>query len=448
MNDLSAAPAYFLTALIGLALWADIRHDLCRLVSGRNVVLLGIGAWYLLEAIMLPDGLSRYTQAQYNGGLFYVFLAFTAFLLGYHYTRGCSLLPAMGETITFFDDEKWLWRLVVIGAIIGFAPIVYFTGTQIGEMFEGMMGQRATWGGLLGRGRYGDARAFFLELENFIRGVAPFAGVLLFSRKSTLAQRLLCALVIGWLILRAYGSGTRGSMLLSVAVPISVLYWKATPALRKAIIYATVFCAPLIYGLMNAIGQSRSSGTFSWEARNETRGGWVGNEELRQLLLIISKVPAKVDYQYGYDYYVQLMLPIPRFLWPGKPTGGSGYVMAKMTGAVDARGEATETVDAGLIGEMYLEFGVIGIIGLSVLGGWLVKGWDQIPRSFAHSLPAMMYFSGGLGTLFILGRNANMTMFLGLLILSVLAWLIRYFNPQAVADANAVAAPPILHRAG
>src|SRR5713101_1158273 len=231
MNDISAAPAYLLAALIGLAMWADIRHDLCRLVSGRNVVLIGIAAWYLLEAIMVPDELRRYTQAQYNVGLFLVFLAFTTFLLGYHYTSGCSLFPVMGEKITFFDDEKWIWRLVVIGAIIGFAPIVYVTGTQIGEMYEGMMGQRATWGGLLGRGRYGDARAAFMELERFIGGVAPFAAVLLFSRGSTLVQRLFCALVIGWPILRAYGSGTRGNILLSVAVLVAVLYWKATPPL-------------------------------------------------------------------------------------------------------------------------------------------------------------------------------------------------------------------------
>jgi hypothetical protein len=436
MDEISAAPAYLLAALVGLAAWADLRHDLCRLVSGRNVVLIGISAWYLLEAITLPDALRGYTQAQYNGGLFHVFLAFTAFLLGYHYTSGCSLFPIMGEKITFFDDEKWLWRVVVIGAIIGFAPIVYVTGTQIGEMYEGMMGQRATWGGMLARGRYGDARAAFLELEKFIGGVAPFAAVLLFSRGSTLAQRLLCSLVIGWLILRAYGSGTRGNILLSVAVPVAVLYWKATPALRKTIIYATIFCAPLIYGLMAAIGESRSSGTFSWEAREKTRGA-VGHEKLRDLLYITSQVPAKADYLYGYTYYVQLVNPIPRFLWPGKPNKDIGLIMADMTGALTASGQAYATLDAGLLGEMYLNFGVIGIIGLSVFGGWLVKGWDQIPRLFGHSLPTMMYFSGGLGVLFIIGRGAGMVMFYSLLILSVLAWLIRYFNSHAVANAAA-----------
>ncbi len=122
---------------------------------------------------MIPDALRDYTQEQYNLAVFYIGLALTGFLVGYHYTRGCWFFPTLAEKITFFDDDHWLWRLVLIGALIGFAPIVYFTGSQFGEMFEGMMGMRATWGGLLGRGRYGDARAAFLMLEMFVGEVAP-----------------------------------------------------------------------------------------------------------------------------------------------------------------------------------------------------------------------------------------------------------------------------------
>ena len=62
---------------------------------------------------------------------------------------------------------------------------------------------------------------------------------------------------------------------------------------------------------------------------------------------------------------------------------------------------------------------VTGAYGL--LGGWLVKGWDQIPRFFAYSLPTMMYYSGGLGVLLIMGRAFNVGMFYGLLGLALLA---------------------------
>jgi oligosaccharide repeat unit polymerase len=445
MGDLNAMPAYFLAALFVLALWADVRQDLCRLVSGRNVVLCAMCAWYLLEAIMLPEALCRYSQEQYNVGVFHVGLALTGFLVGYHYTSGCSFFPALGEKITFFDDEKWLWRLVLIGAIIGFAPIVYYTGTQIEELFAGMMGMRASWGGMLARGRYGDARAAFLMLEMFIGGVAPCAAILLFSRASTLVQRLICAIVLGWPILRAYGVGSRSPLISSVGVLIAILYWKATPALRKTMLSTAFFCVPLIYGVMTAIVISRGTGEFSWE--NRDKGNYVGNEMFRELLFITSKVPAEADYQYGYLYYIQLVNPIPRFLWPGKPTMESGLLMAKMQGAMIG-GEAYLTVSPGLIGEMYLNFGVIGIFGLSLFGGWLVKGWDLIPRLFDHSLPTMMFYSGGLGALFIMGRSFTMGIFYGLLAMAGLAWLIRSFNSQAVADANAVSTAPIADHGG
>jgi oligosaccharide repeat unit polymerase len=445
MNDLhniSNIAAYLLAAILAWAIWSDIRRDLCRLITGRNVVLFAIGSWYLLEAIMLPAKLrSLATQEMYNLGIFYVGLAAAAFLLGYHYTKGCSVFPAMGEKVTFFDDETWSWRLVVFGAVIGFTPIVVLTGTEFAAMFQGMLGQRSSWGGLLGRGRYGGAREAFLMLEMFVGGVAPFATILLFSRNSSILQRVVCLVVIVWPILRAYGSGTRSSMIIAIGGSFGAYaYWRASPALRKKLIIGALACAPLFYALMAAIVESRGSGKFSWEAREKNE--YVGNEMFRELLFISSKVPTYLNYQYGYNYYVQLVNPIPRFLWKDKPTLDSGLLMASMYGDVNAQGEAYLTVSPGLIGEMYLNFGVLGVIGLSFFGGWLVKGWDRILLLYGFSLPTMMFYSGGLGVLFIMGRSFTLNMFYGLLSLSLLAWLIRSLNPHAIVDLPVVAEPP------
>jgi hypothetical protein len=71
----------------------------------------------------------------------------------------------------------------------------------------------------------------------------------------------------------------------------------------------------------------------------------------------------------------------------------------------------------------------------------LVKGWDEIPRLLGHSLPTMMFYSGGLGCLFIMGRSFTLPMFYSLLSLAVLAWIMRYLNPQGVAEAGTAAQP-------
>ena len=431
VHDLSCWPAVLLAGLLLAALVADVRKDLSRLVMGRNVVLFAICAWYLLEAIMLPEALRSHPQEEYTLGVLYVGLAAAGFLLGYHLTPGCTLFGNLAETITFFDDEKWLWRLVVIGAVVGFTPVIYFTGSEIGEMLVGILGMRATWGGVLGRDRYGDARAAFLMVEMFVGGVAPFAVILLFSRGQTIVQRLFLALVILWPLLCAYGSGTRSSMIVSFGSVAALFYWKAAPALRKKMIIAGLVCLPFFYGLMAALVVSRGSGTFDYEDRDKAQ--YVGNEMFRELLFISAAVPAKAEHQWGYSYYVQLVNPIPRFLWPDKPTLDTGIWMAQMYGEVNKYGEAKLTISPGLIGEMYLNFGVVGIFLLSLFGGWLVKGWDQIPKLYGRSLTALMFYSGGLFVLFIMGRSFTMGMFYGLLSLAGLAWLIRWLNPRAVA---------------
>jgi hypothetical protein len=256
------------------------------------------------------------------------------------------------------------------------------------------------------------------------------------SRESSIAQRAFCSLVIIWPILRAWGSGTRSSLILAAGSSIgAVLFWKAGPALRKKMIYAALVCAPLFYTAMAAIVESRGSGTFSWEKHEKV--DYVGNEMFRELLFITSKVPAEASYQWGYVYYVQLVNPIPRFLWPDKPTLDSGLLLAGLYGAVDATGEAYLTISPGLIGEMYLNFGVIGVFGLSVFGGWLVKGWDLIAQKHAHSLTTLMFYSGGLGVLFIMGRSFTLNMFYGLLSLALLAWVMSSFRQRpAVAVAS------------
>ena len=44
------------------------------------------------------------------------------------------------------------------------------------------------------------------------------------------------------------------------------------------------------------------------------------------------------------SYLVQLCAPIPRFLWPGKPSLETGIMIAELRGEVDSRtGQATYT---------------------------------------------------------------------------------------------------------
>ncbi len=195
--------------LITIALIADVCHDLRRIVSGRSVVLLGIASWFLLEAVKLSPEVLTYQQDQYNFGVLCVVLATLAFLAGYHWTSGCKWFEKAASKVSILDDHRLLWRLVLSCSVIGFAPILFYSGLQLVDLLHGILGMRETWGGLIGRGRYGGFREAILQLENFVIGLAPFAVILLIDRRSSGFQRAFCAGVAAWPLLRGFGSGTR-----------------------------------------------------------------------------------------------------------------------------------------------------------------------------------------------------------------------------------------------
>ena len=107
-NTLGCAATFFVFA----ALLVDLRHDIRRLISGRSVVLVAILCWYLLEAVKLSPVLENYSQATYNLSVFYVVVAATAFLVGYHLTSGCQYFRPLAQTVSVLDDRRVLWALV------------------------------------------------------------------------------------------------------------------------------------------------------------------------------------------------------------------------------------------------------------------------------------------------------------------------------------------------
>lgn len=409
-NHLSNVFGIVAAALVAGALVADLRSDVRRLARARNVVLAGILAWFLLEAVTLSPALRLFSQETYHVGVLCVLLSAASFLFGYHQTQGCKLVDGVAGRVRQLDDPRILWTVVVVCAVLGLAPVAYYSGLQLYDLFKGILGMRRSWGGLIGRGRYGGFREAVLQLENFVFGAGPFAVILLLSRRCNVPQRIFCGVIALWPLLRAYGSGTRSTMIAALLPVVAIVYFRSRPRTQRAMILGTLAMSPLIYLFMAAIIGSREKGGLEWEAAQ--RVDYVGNEMFQELLYVIDTVPDKVEYQLGHSYYVQLVNPIPRFLWPGKPTLDTGILLAQMKGAVDPNnGEVYFTNSPGLIGEMYLNFGVLGILGLSAFGGWLARGWDRIPRSHAASLPTMVFYAGGLGSFFILGRSFTMNMF-------------------------------------
>jgi oligosaccharide repeat unit polymerase len=443
-------PAIGTTLLLAIVLVADVRHDIRRLVSGRNVVLLGIFSWFLFEALTLSPEVRQYNQGQYDFGIFCVVISIVAFLAGYHLTKGCGFFEPIAAKVCVLDNSRVLGRLVVCCAVVGFAPILFYSGLQLIDLLHGILGMRQTWGGLIARGRYGGFREAVLQLENLVTGVAPFAVILLLDRRSSAIQRILCGIVAVWPILRGFGIGTRSSFLMAVLPILAILYFRSRPGVQRRMIILGLCATPLLYGLMAAIVESRNSGEFSWAAREKV--AYVGNEMFQELLYITSKVPDPLPYQMGQSYIVALCAPIPRFLWPGKPSLDSGILIVESRGEVDKRtGQASYTRSPGILGEMYLNFGLPGLFLLNALGGWLVRGWDRIGPRYSFSVPTMVFYLAGLAALYFLGRSFSVqTLYpLGFFIAAVYCLSHIYpTNPQPLGEESAYDHRPLAQRCG
>jgi oligosaccharide repeat unit polymerase len=425
-NSLSNLTAVAATAIVSIAVLLDLRKDIRRTISGRTVVLMGIFIWFLMDALLLSPIVRTFSQQTYDFGVFCVVLSTVGFLLGYHLTRGCRLMEPIAAKIASVEEPRLLWRLVLFAGIVGFAPILYFSGLDLVRLLHDIIGLRTTWGGIIGRGRYGGFREALLQLENLVNAVAPLAVILLLKFRTDLRQKAVCLLVVCWPILRAFGGGTRHHIFFALGPILGVLYYRLGPrAQRIAIIVGLLLIAPA-FTLMAAIGAGRNAGAISWEAGENTP--YVGNEMFQELLFITSTVPESEPYGLGYSYYVQLCTPVPRFLWPGKPSLEIGIRMAQLKGEIDrATGETYLTRSPGLIGEMYVNFGLPGVFLLSLLGGWLVRGWDRVVVQYDKSVVVFSFYLFGLVALFFIGRSFSATAFYNMIFLYLAVYLVTKF---------------------
>ena len=252
----------------------------------------------------------------------------------------------------------------------------------------------------------------------FLRAAVPLASAIAADRRQTGSRKLLSVAFLTYAAARAFNSGTR-SQVAEVFLPIAAaVYWRMSGTAKK---YALIFGLPvvtilaLIYSAAAVIG--RNDGTVDWE--NAAQADYVGFEMFREVLFITKAVPDQFDYKLGRTYYVQAVNPIPRAIWTGKPIDDAGLELAKLKGAV-AGGDAYMTVSPGLIGEMYWNFGIPGIIVISGLLGYLAKSWDRVRPLASKSLIAFTIYAAGLAIIFLSGRSINMATLYGMIALYAL----------------------------
>jgi oligosaccharide repeat unit polymerase len=422
------------------AIGLDCQSDARRLVSARNVFILALMAWFLLEAVLLPRDIRTFTQTEINLGVVLVVCSLGAFLAGYSVFQGGVFDPVFRRLVRV-DNQRVLWYVFLAVCVIGFMPLLIVAQGDVTAIVKDAFSSGRRWSSLFARNRYGGIKDAMLELQMFLRAAIPLAVAILFAPRQTFGKR---GITLGFLIYMAaagYNSGTR-SKVLEVALPILAgIYWRLSADLkRKAIVFALppLVLLGFVWSAASVIG--RNEGRVAWDQAGEAE--YVGFEMFRELLYIRSNVPERFPYRYGNTYWVQIVNPIPRFLWPSKPVEDAGLELAKMKGMVQ-NGDAYLTVSPGLVGEMYWNFGVPGIVIISAFLGYLAKSWDRLRPMASESILAFCFFAAGLAVIFLSGRSVTAATLYGMLSLcAVIMYFGRPRGRSSEARVPLVTAPP------
>jgi oligosaccharide repeat unit polymerase len=116
-------------------------------------------------------------------------------------------------------------------------------------------------------------------------------------------------------------------------------------------------------------------------------------------------VPGAAPYRYGATYMGALARPVPRTLWPGKPTAADTQLMDRLWPALAAQ---HVLFTFSFFGEPFWNFGFAGVVAISALFGiaWrtLYEWYQRAPRNrtviaiYALSWPFLfVYMRGGIG---------------------------------------------------
>ncbi len=193
-------------------------------------------------------------------------------------------------------------------------------------------------------------------------------------------------------------------MLSAVLVPMMAIFWLSGHRWRTRLVLLAPVVAVMFYGFSSVMVAGRAQGELDFSQRPN----YVGHEMFRELLFIVDEISTHRDYLWGQTYWIELLSPIPRFLWPDKPLR-FGVEYASWHGFDALRGGPN--MSPGILGEMYANFGILGVVLCSLIGGAICRVWDRLRERYPDSLPVLMFYTAGLASLFLCGRSATLAIF-------------------------------------
>lgn len=232
------------------------------------------------------------------------------------------------------------------------------------------------------------ARYLFAIFQLLPISIAALSPLILSGRQFSRRFRSVATTVLLLCLLFAFGRGARhlflyaGGALTLVSLRVAIVKDGRVQARRKALLLAcglVVIALAVQMGIVRTaggLGRYVSSGNLSLSVGEIVD---VGTDQNATLELVLESVPSSRPHIWGASYLSTFVIFIPRDLWPAKPSTAWAY----MTGL-----RTVENPNAAYsnIGELYLNFGPVGVVVGMYLWGVVCEAWRRICTRYRNSL--------------------------------------------------------------
>jgi hypothetical protein len=243
------------------------------------------------------------------------------------------------------------------------------------------------------------------------------------TRNSMLA--MVIPALLTWVFLRLRGGMLKKILVLLVCFLVVNAWMKFVIANRSSMSITDA----ISHKGLNLAGQK--------DVRNE---GLNMFEELCWVSTFIDKGTYHVNW--GERYFAELVNPIPRGLWPGKPLIGLDYAIARGHHANGPNGAVDTTISTGFIGQGVVNFGCFfGPMAAALLMSLWVAVLARLDLNI-HALGRLPLYSLGLILTFNLGRDITLITLYPFVFGALAIWWLDRYQPRSAGAAPAPATTP------
>ena len=366
----------------------------------KNLVrpdLVGILALYYLtlDEFLFPQPYFDVNMGDMRAvrvALWAVVLGFIGLFIGRH------LVPQgrqpFEEVMTRPVPSTWLAAILWCCFFLGFLHILIATSFDIQKIFDAML--RARFDQPWGRGRLGDWKALITELQLLLYLVPPLFGLMLGRREQYSAINLfLSCLAFLWVLFFGFTGGTRNVFAAYLVTFLIAFTFSSPPQRRTQVIVVAVFCGAMMVMATRVMLDMRTVGLKKWLAGEmpsmitRQNSSVFVDDNLLAISVLTQYFPKQNQDRYlGFEIpYLALIRPIPRAIWPGKPTGMSISIedVFKVKGV---------TIAATFVGEAYMSGGLFAVLLEGMVLGMLATFWNRFSAPKNSELGLLVYSSG------------------------------------------------------